>query len=174
MAMKKEKFITVMAVFDHETQLLLEELQNNFEHRYGIDTKTKGIPYHITLGSYAVEQTEEIIARIKDVAGRTEPFAVHFKGLNHFGNVVRYMEPECSEKLLELHQWFDSDYANGFDEWKPHATLYRHAEPTEIEMDAELARKVAELDRARIVGIELGEFFPPKYLTSASFPAAAG
>lgn len=166
--MKKEKFITVMAVFDDKTQGLMEELQNDLERCYGTDTKTKGIPFHITLGSYPVEQTKVIVSRIKETAEGTESFEVRFTGLNHFGNLVRYLEPECSENLLELHRSFDSDYANGFNEWKPHVTVYRHAVSTEIELSADLDCKVKEMTTGRIVAIELGEFFPAKHIIRVS------
>ena len=55
-----------MAIFDDNTQAILESIQNDLEQKYGEDTK--GIPFHITLGSYAVEETERIAARITDVA----------------------------------------------------------------------------------------------------------
>lgn len=167
--MKKEKFITVMAVLDDKTQDLLQEIQQLFENAYGMDTKTKDIPFHITLGSFAVEETDEIVSRITAVADQTNPFEVTFKGLGHFGNVVRFMEPEISEKLLNLHDHFDSDYANGFPEWSPHVTIYRHSEPTEIEVTEEILQKLTLISNSEIVGIELGEFFPPKQIIRVPF-----
>lgn len=167
--MQKEKFITVMAVFDDNTQAVLQDIQNNLEQQYGEDMKTKGIPFHITLGSYAVEETEEIVTRIVEVADKTESFGIKFLGLNHFGNVVRYIQPEINEALLHLHSCFDSDYANGYDSWMPHATVYRHSEPMEIELSDAVKEKLNALTNAQIVGIELGEFFPPKKIMQALF-----
>ena len=39
--MKKDKFITVMAIFDDNTQDKMQEIAMDFEHRYGFDKKTK-------------------------------------------------------------------------------------------------------------------------------------
>ena len=167
--MKKEKFITVMAIFDESTQKVFQSIQEELEQKYGVDTKTKDIPYHITLGSYAVEETEEIVSRIMDVAGKTNSFGVSFTGLNHFGNVVRFVEPMISEELSALHMHFDSDYANGFETWKPHATVYRHSEPKEIEVSPSITDKLDRLSDAKIVGIELGEFFPAKRIVRVIF-----
>ena len=167
--MKKEKFITVMAIFDDDTQKKLHNIQDNLELQYGIDTKTKGIPYHISLGSYPVEKTDEIVSRIINVTNKTKRFAVKFKGLNHFGNVVRYMEPEISDALIDLHMHFDSDYANGFNDWVPHVTVYRHSEPKEIELSKYIVDKIENLTNAEIVGIELGEFFPPRHIIRVLF-----
>ena len=167
--MQKEKFITVMAVLDDNAQELLHSIQHNLEQQYGADTKTKDIPFHITLGSYAVEETEEIIARIKEVAKNTHCFDITFCDLDHLGNMVRFLRPEISKELLELHQHFDSDYANGYPGWMPHATVYRHSEPREIELSKQIADKIEVVKNARIVGIELGEFFPPKKIIRVLF-----
>ncbi len=167
--MKKDKFITVMAIFDDNMQDKMQEIAMDFERQYGFDKKTKDIPYHITLGSYAVEETDEIVSRIEDVAGKTKTFTVKFAGLNHIGNAVRYMEPEMCEELLDLHSYFDSDYANGYEDWLPHATLYIHNEPEKINLPQEILDKVNQLTDAKIVGIELGEFFPAKKIVRVLF-----
>ena len=167
--MKKEKFITVMAIFDDNTQKALQSIQESFETVYGTDTKTKDIPFHITLGSYSVEDTDEIVSRITAVASQTTAFDVKFVGLNHFGSSVRYMEPEISDELLNLHMHFDSDYANGFSGWAPHATIYRHSEPTEIELSEEITQRLNLISNPKIIGIELGEFFPPKKIVRVLF-----
>lgn len=167
--MKKDKFITVMAIFDDETQERMQNIQYEFEQLYGMDTKTKGIPFHITLGSYAPEETEKIISRIISVTKQTGSFDVKFKGLSHFGNLVRFLEPDISTSLIGLHEYFDSDYANGFKGWMPHATLYRHSEPKEIELTKQIEEKINGLTNSKIIGIELGEFFPPKQIIRVLF-----
>ena len=167
--MKKEKFITVMAIFDENTQKHLQSIQDVLNEQYGMDTQTKGIPFHITLGSYATEETDAIVSRIINVANKTRGFDVKFIGLNHFGNVVRYMEPELSEELINLHRHFDSDYANGFDGWMPHATVYRHSDAMEIELSKQTVDKLGKLINTKIVGIELGEFFPPRKIIRVMF-----
>ena len=167
--MKKDKFITVMAIFDDDTQELMRSIQCDFEQLYGVDTKTKDIPFHITLGSYAVDETDKIVSRIASVAKQTESFAVKFIGLKHFGNLVRYIEPEISTDLINLHEHFDSDYANGYSGWMPHATVYRHSEPNEIELTKQIRDKLEKLTNSTIIGIELGEFFPPKQIVRVLF-----
>lgn len=51
----------------------------------------------------------------------------------------------------------------------PHVTIYRHCEPMEIELSKKLTEKIEQLKGARIVGIELGEFFPPKKIVRVLF-----
>ena len=136
--------------------------------QYGPDLKTKGIPYHISLGSYAPEDAEEIAERIQRVAKETKPFEIKILGLNHFGNKVRFLEPELSEELMNLHLHFDSD-ANGYPGWMPHATVYIHEEAREIEVSKELEGKINSVKSAKVVGIELGEFFPAKFIVREMF-----
>ena len=167
--MKKDKFITVMAVLDDKTQEIMESMAKDMLQQYGPDLKTKGIPYHISLGSYAPEDTEMIVNKIREVAKETKPFEIKILGMNHFGNKVRFLEPELTEDLMNLHLHFDSDYANGYPGWMPHATVYIHEEPKEIELPEELAEKVESVKVAKVVGIELGEFFPAKFIVREMF-----
>ena len=83
--------------------------------------------------------------------------------------MVRYIQPEVSEELLVLHSYFDSDYANGYEGWKPHITVYRHSEPTKLELTQDILEALKQLSKATVVGIELGEFFPPKKIMSVLF-----
>ncbi len=167
--MKKDKFITVMAILDDKTQKIMEIMAKDMLQQYGPDLKTKGIPYHISLGSYAPEDVEMIVERIRQVAKETKPFEIKILGMNHFGNKVRFLEPELSEDLMNLHLHFDSDYANGYPGWMPHATVYIHEEPREIEVPEALAEKIETVKTAQIVGIELGEFFPAKFIVREMF-----
>lgn len=167
--MKKDKFITVMAVLDDKTQEIMESMAKDMLQQYGPDLKTKGIPYHISLGSYAPEDTEMIVNKIREVAKETKPFEIKILGMNHFGNKVRFLEPELTEDLMNLHLHFDSDYANGYPGWMPHVTVYIHEEPKEIELPEELAEKVESVKVAKVVGIELGEFFPAKFIVREMF-----
>ena len=96
-------------------------------------------------------------------------FEVKFDNMGHFGNSIRYVTPVKDEKLLALHEYFDSDYANGFSGWKPHVTVYKHSEPTEIVLSEEIVEKLEGLINANIIGIELGEFFPPKHIMRVLF-----
>ena len=70
---------------------------------------------------------------------------------------------------MNLHLHFDSDYANGYPGWMPHATVYIHEEPREITVSEELEEKINSVKTAKVVGIELGEFFPAKFIVREMF-----
>lgn len=170
--MQKEKFLTVMAILDEDTQTVLHEIQDEFNRLYGNDIFTTKqyegdevitpLPFHISLGSYAPEERDTIISRMKRVARETTRFPVTLSGYGHFGEKIRFVAPQKDEKLLSLRKLFDSDYAGSFPEWIPHITVYMHGEPTKLELPAHLLAKLETIKNPQIVGIELGEFFPGK------------
>ena len=165
--MNDRKFLTVMAVFDADTQSKLGKIQNYLIENVSNGTQTMGIPFHLTLGSYPVNKLENVIEKIKSVAKTAECFDIKFIGYGKFGNNVFFLKPEIPQELLELRKYFECDYANGFD-WVPHATLFC-GEDDEIIKAEQIAPRLDFPISARIVGIELGEFFPAEKKFSIDF-----
>ena len=71
--MEKKKFLTVMAVLDDATQRWMNDVQGIIMEKVGHGTQTMGIPFHITLGSYATDELESIIEKIRAVSESSEP-----------------------------------------------------------------------------------------------------
>lgn len=165
--MSDRKFLTVMAVFDGETQSKLYKIQNYLIENISNGTQTMGIPFHLTLGSYSADQLKNVTEKIKSVAQTTYGFEIKFLGYGKFGNKVFFLEPHIPQELLDLRKHFESDYANGF-EWVPHATLFC-GEDYEILKAEQIAPKLDFPISARIIGIELGEFFPAEKKFSIDF-----
>ncbi|MBQ5725704.1 MAG: 2'-5' RNA ligase family protein, partial [Clostridia bacterium] len=158
--MENKKFLTVMAVFDDKTQEKLAQIQSRIIENVGEGTQTMGIPFHLTLGSYPIESRDEVVAQIEKIASSAEQFEVLFVGYNTFSDRVLFVEPDMPQELLNLRKNFECDYANGF-EWVPHATLFC-GEVDEVIKAKTYLPEITEPICAKIVGIELGEFFPPK------------
>ena len=165
--MNDRHFLTVMAVFDDQTQKRLAEIQSFFMKNISSGSQTMGIPFHLTLGSYHTDELYNVIERIKTVAGKTKSFNINLLGYGHFGNKVLFLEPEITDELVALRKSFECDYANGFD-WVPHATLFCGDED-EVKRAREIAPALEFPISAKIVGIELGEFFPPEKKFSIEF-----
>lgn len=156
-----------MAVFDDKTQKTLAQIQSDIIEQIGEGTQTMGIPFHLTLGSYPVEMQSETVDKIERVASSCKHFEVVLSGYNTFGDKVLFLEPNIPQELLDLRKSFESDYANGF-EWVPHATLFC-GDVDEVKKAISLLPKLEEPISAEIVGIELGEFFPPKKIIRIDF-----
>lgn len=160
--MKQDKFLTIFAVFDDDTQQKLKALQDKVLSLGYDGTQTMGIPFHITLGSFKVEDELELIARIKDVCSKHCAFEINLNKVNHFNNRVLFIEPEENIKLRCLHDLFDGNYADGLP-WHAHATIFCGSEQQVIEAK-QCLNDIFSPITAKIVGIQMGEFFPTRMI----------
>ena len=156
-----------MAVFDDETQEKLAGIQSKIIENVGCGTQTMGIPFHLTLGSYPADKEREVVAQIEKIASLAKPFEVLLVEYSNFSDRVLFLEPTRPRELIELRKAFECDYANGFD-WVPHATLFCDEADNVMKAKSYLP-EISEPIRTKIVGIELGEFFPPKKITRIDF-----
>lgn len=160
--MKQEKFLTVFAVFDDDTQQKLKALQDRVLSLGYAGTQTMGIPFHISLGSFKVEDEQELIGRIREVCSQHCEFDINLDKVNHFNNRVLFIEPSENKNLRCLHELFDNNYADGFP-WHAHATIFCGSEQQVIEAK-QLLNDIFAPMQARIVGIQMGEFFPTRMI----------
>lgn len=163
--MKQERFLTIYAVFDEETQKKLSRIQQKIETKYPKGTQTSGIPFHISLGSFPVEDKAMLIGRIGKYIEQLKPFSIQIEGLDHFENQVLYAKPVMNSELEELHKLFEGNFSDGYP-WVPHVTLYCQKEEIIEKLFKEY--EVSKID-AKIVGLQMGEFFPPKIILTATF-----
>ena len=165
--MENKKFLTVMAVFDDETQEKLAGIQSRIIENVSCGTQTMEIPFHLTLGSYPADKEREVVAQIEKIASLAKPFEVLLVEYSNFSDRVLFLEPTRPKELIELRKAFECDYANGFD-WVPHATLFCDEADNVIKAKSYLP-EISEPIRTKIVGIELGEFFPPRKIIRIDF-----
>ena len=161
--MSRDVFLTVMAVLDENAQALMGKWQKRILSSWLAGTQTMGIPFHITLGSFPLDAEEELVSRIRAVSMRTSPIPLTFSRLNSFQDRVLFADPESNEELKRLHLDFDNNYGNGFP-WVPHATLFC-GETEEVKKAFEILKSQFQPFQARITAIELGKFFPAKFIS---------
>ena len=165
--MDNKKFLTVMAVFDDKTQKIMHDLQDILIKNVGEGTQTMGIPFHVTLGSFATYEIEKVIEKIDEACAAANAFELDFLGQGSFGDKVLFLDPEKAEELVRLRSYFENDYAHGY-EWVPHATLFCGSDG-QVQRAREILRSLDLPSKAKIVGIELGEFFPAEKKYSVTF-----
>ena len=156
-----------MAVFDDKTQKALAKMQAEVIENVSEGTQTMGIPFHLTLGSYPTDSVDAVVEKIKSVSVVSKSFDVQLFAYKTFSDRVLFLEPTVPEELISLRKSFESDYANGF-EWVPHATLFCGNED-EVRRARALLPELCEPISAKIVGIELGEFFPARKIIRIDF-----
>ena len=166
--MKKDKFLTVYAVLDDDTQEKLKVLQDEILQLGDMGTQTMGIPFHISLGSFPVDEEEALVRRIAEISLQQKPFSVQLRAINHFYNRVLFLEPECTNELEKLHLAFDGNFADGFP-WNPHVTLFCSEETQSVERGKAFVASKFSPFSCQIVGLEMGEFFPTRWITRKDF-----
>lgn len=165
--MKQDKFLTVFAVFDNVTQQKLKTFQDRVLNIGYPGTQTMDIPFHISLGSFKVEDERELKARIKEVCSQQYEFEINLNKVNHFNNRVLFIEPEENMKLCYLHDLFDGNFADGFP-WHAHATIFCGNEEQVIRAK-ECLNDIFKPVKAKITGIQMGEFFPTRMIIEEKF-----
>ena len=165
--MKQAKFLTVFAVFDNETQIKLKSIQDKILDLGYEGSQTMDIPFHISLGSYPIECATELIEKIKHVCLHKKEFYIRLDKINHFNNAVLFAEPVVNPQLQELHDLFNNNFADGFP-WHAHATIFC-GEKYQVDKAINVAESVFVPFDAKIIGIQLGEFFPTKIIIDETF-----
>ena len=160
--MKQEKFLTIFAVFDETTQRKLKAFQDSVLSLGYSGTQTMDIPFHISLGSFKVENEQKLIAKIKSICSQRYEFEINLNKVNHFGNKVLFIEPEYNLKLSELHSLFNGNYADGYP-WHAHTTIFCGSEDQVIEAK-EMLNNIFKPLTAKVIGIQMGEFFPTRMI----------
>lgn len=163
----QEKFLTVYAVFDDDTQAILHSWQDKISESGLVATYSNDIPFftfHISLGSFAVDCEKALKERLSDVCGRFAPFEIELNSIQTFGSRVLYLEPSESRNLMQLHDIFDSNYADGLP-YVPHATMFI-GNDEDMPCAKQILTACFKPIRATITEIYLSEFFPMRFIAS--------
>ncbi|MDE5565972.1 MAG: 2'-5' RNA ligase family protein [Anaeroplasmataceae bacterium] len=161
--MNDNKFLTVFAVFDEETQKKLKCYQDKVLSLGYKGDQTMDIPFHISLGTYSVLEEEKLKEKIYEVCKENKSFEIKLNNVNRFNYRVLFIEPKINEELLNLHSIFDNDIFNHPWPWSPHATIFMGEEGQVKEAEQCLTQIFKPLN-AKIVGIQMGEFFPTRMI----------
>ena len=160
--MEFKKFLTVFAVFDKETQKRMEFYQSKILSLGYTWTQTNNIPFHISLGSFPTSKKAELKQRIADVCSKNFEFEIDLTKICDFDGKVLFIEPELNKNLLDLHNLFEGNFADGFP-WHAHSTVVIGEKEAVCEAK-KLLGQIFEPFKARVTGIQLGEFFPAKMI----------
>ena len=126
------------------------------------------IPFHISLGSFPTNEESKLQNKILEVCNANQGFEILLDKIGFFGDKVVFAEPVVSEELLKLHKLFDNNFADGFS-WHAHSTLFIDDNEDNVKLAKKVAIENFKPINARIVGIQLGEFFPTRMIVEQDF-----
>ena len=157
--MGQEKFLTVFAVFDDETQKILKEYQNSVLSLGYEGTQTMDIPFHISLGTYSVSEENKMKEKIHEVCKKYKSFD------NRFGYKVLFVEPKLNKGLKSLHNIFNHRVFDDGLSWCPHVTIFM-GEEEHVKITDKYLSSLFKPIKAKVVGLQMGEFFPTRMIIS--------
>jgi len=160
----KDKFLCVMAGYDDNTEKLLADIQNKL-YENGFDgNHTKGLPQHITLGTFPVDKESDIVALVTKIANETRQFEITFNHIGIFGgSKVLFIAPDTNYSLLQLKENFGECF-----NWTPHTTMLID----DVENINRAMPIVAEYFRSfkgQVQTIHLYEFWPTRHIMTLRF-----
>ena len=156
-----DKALYILAGYDDATEAHLSALQNSLYERGFSGTHTRGLPQHITLGSFPTDREDEVISLLKRTADEISPFEVTFNHAGIFGgSKVLFIAPDTCPALLSLKERFGSSY-----NWTPHTTMLID-EPDVIYRALPVVMEGFSAFSGRVTSLHLYEFFPTRYITT--------
>ncbi|AGF55791.1 2'-5' RNA ligase [Clostridium saccharoperbutylacetonicum] len=158
----KDKFLCVMAQYDKETELKLKEIQKLLSDNGFVGKQTPNLPNHITIGSFDISQEELVKEKVKMVSKQFHSFDIKLNSIGLFGLDVLFIAPSVNHELLNLQQYFNNDYADGFG-WTAHTTMLIDDHETIQKALPYLANNFKNFT-GKIESISLYEFWPTRFI----------
>lgn len=158
----EEKRLYVLAQFDTETERRLAGLYGALAAEGFTGTQTKGIPYHVTLGTFAIADEAETVRRAQAVARGIAAFPLLLAYVGLFGMNVLFIAPAVRRELLDLLQ-AAVPHGGTADEfpWVAHVTLLMD-EPEAVRRAIPVLAKHFTPFLAKVESIGVYEFFPER------------
>ena len=158
--MSDTKILCVLAGYDAQTESHLAGIQQSLYDAGFEGTQTKDIFMHITLGTFAPDDEEMLIARMKEAA-ESASFELTFNHIGIFGGSrVLFIAPTPNHELLHLKENFGSS-----TDWTAHTTMLIDA-PEVIFRAVPVVSEHFRAFRGRVTSLHLYEFWPTRHIFS--------
>jgi len=159
----QDTLLYVMAQLDPVT---CEKMRNidRLLLRLGLEVKKPPkVPYHITLGSFPVDQGSEIKSLVEVVCKEVKRFPLSYNHIGLFVLSVLFFGPDVNEQLLKLQKPFE-DKRIKLHDWTAHTTLMMD-EPDVILKALPVVSEQFTSFHATVDSVSLYEFWPSRLIT---------
>ena len=160
-----EQFLTLMADLDDEAQERMSGWYHSLREAGFTGIQTPGLPYHISLSTFPLEQEKEAAEIARKAAAEFAPVPVHLSHIGMFaGGKVLFAGPEKNAELAALQEACRSDAPQQYP-WTPHATVLID-EPETVHAALPVFVKSFVPFMAWIVRLHLCAFWPTREIGS--------
>ena len=166
-----EKFLTLMADLDEAAQKRMDAWYQALREAGFTGVQTPGLPYHISLATYKLEDEEKAAEIAKKAAAAFAPVPVHMSHVGIFApGKVLFCAPERSARLDALQS--ACEIAPPDRPWTPHATLLIDEMETVAAAVPVLLREFGPM-MAAITRLHLCAFWPTREILSVPLTGKA-
>jgi len=118
-----EQFLVLMADLDERSQALMDGWYKKLQEAGFTGKQTPGLPYHISMATFPLDQEEEAVKITERAAAAFAPVPVHMSHIGMFaGGKVVFAGPDMNPpELMKLREAVKPDPPEPF--WTPHCTL---------------------------------------------------
>ena len=160
-----EQFLTLMADLDDEAQALLSGWYHSLRETGFTGVQTPGLPYHISLSTFPLEQEEEAAGIAGKAAASFAPVPVYISHIGMFaGGKILFAAPEKDAKLTALQEACRSSAPQQYP-WTPHTTILID-EPETIHAALPVFVKSFVPFSTRVTRLHLCAFWPTREIGS--------
>ena len=161
-----EKRIYLIAQLDKASNERLSAIYDRLIAVGLIGEQTKGIPYHITLGSFDLSEQARVIERTQDLCRKTKTFAINLSHIAMFGLKVLFIAPAVNIELLKLHSELIPDQTvSGYHHWVAHTTLLIDS-PDSIKTAIPIVAQAFTPFEATVQSVGVLKFPPARLITT--------
>ena len=118
-----EQFLTLMADLDEKSQARMSGWYRDLREAGFTGTQTPGLPYHISLANFSLDQEKTAVEIMRKAAAEFAPVPVHISHIGLFaGGRILFGGPEKDAELAALRESCKPLTPEEYP-WTPHATI---------------------------------------------------
>lgn len=163
-----EQFLTLMADLDDTSQKVMGEWYAELQKAGFPGTQTPGLPYHISLASFALDKEDEAVSEMKKLGDAFGPIPVHLSHIGMFaGGRILFAAPDMNPPgLLALHDAIQTEKSDRFP-WTPHSTVLID-EPETVQKALPIFVRDFRPMRCTVVKLHLCAFWPTREIATVT------
>ncbi len=163
-----EKRIYLIAQLDAASNKKLAGIYGKLLQAGLIGEQTKKIPYHFTLGSFALEHKMQVLERVQFVCQKTKAFDISISHIGLFAPKVLFLAPSVNTELLRLKSdLIPEEHSSGCHNWVAHATILIDS-PVNIQAAVPIVSQAFTPFAATVESISVLELPPLKIIAKYS------
>ena len=158
-----DKKLYIIAELDDDTQKMIKNYEKIIQENGFVGKQTKDIPYHITLGCYALSFENYLKILLDNIEKSFSEINIKFSGFGLFGLNVLFLNPCMNMGIIELYNFVKENNPYADNDVVAHTTLFIDEPENILKILPKFVEKSNKIN-GKIKYISLYEFFPKRFI----------